>query len=94
MSINEANGKTLRTFRTNSQCSKILEYLKHGNSLTVERARELKFGANLRSRISNLEDAGYKIKREYVKVNGGTYVALYSLADEHLYVNALVERGA
>lgn len=93
MSINEANGKTLRTFRTNSQCSKILEYLKHENSLTVERARELKFGANLRSRISNLEDAGYKINREYVKVSGGTYVALYSLVDEHLYVSALVKRG-
>lgn len=73
--------KPLRTFRTNSQCAKILEYLKNGNSLTVEKARELKFGANLRSRISDLERAGYIIKREMIKFSGG-YVAQYSLKSE------------
>lgn len=72
--------KPLKTFRTNSQCAKILAYLKEGNSLTVEKARELKFGANLRSRISDLERAGYIIKRKMIKFSGG-YVAEYSLGD-------------
>lgn len=46
----------LHTFKTNSQCSKILEYLKTGKSLTVMEALKLGFGANLRSRISNLKE--------------------------------------
>lgn len=70
--------KPLRTFRTNSQCAKILQYLKDGKSLTVEKARDLRFGSNLRSRISDLERAGYTIKREMIRFSGG-YVAQYSL---------------
>lgn len=68
----------LKTFRTNSQCAKILDYLKQGHTLTVEQCRELKMGANLRSRISDIEKAGYKIKREPVKFTGG-FCAKYSL---------------
>ena len=68
----------LKNFKTNSQCKKILDYLKTGQSLTVMKALHLGFGANLRSRISNLKDAGYDIKSELVKVDG-TYVAEYKL---------------
>ena len=68
----------LINFKTNSQCSKILDYLKAGNSLTVMEALKLGFGANLRSRISNLKDAGYDIKSEMIKTNTG-FVAKYSL---------------
>jgi len=68
----------LKTFRTNSQCKNILEYLQTGKSLTVMEALNLGFGANLRSRISNLKDAGHNIKVEYSKVNG-TCIAKYSL---------------
>lgn len=68
----------LINFKTNSQCKKILDYLKTGQSLTVMKALHLGFGANLRSRISNLKDAGYDIKSELIKVDG-TYVAEYKL---------------
>jgi len=69
---------TSKTFKTGSQCSKILNHLKDGNTLTVEQARELKFGANLRSRISDLINAGYNIKSETVKFSGG-FITRYSL---------------
>lgn len=68
----------LINFKTNSQCKKILDYLKTGESLTVMKALHLGFGANLRSRVSNLKDAGYDIKSELIKVDG-TYVAEYKL---------------
>lgn len=68
----------LKNIRTNSQCSKILEYLKTGKSLTVMEALSLGFGANLRSRVSNLKEARHNIVSEKVRVNG-TYVARYSL---------------
>jgi hypothetical protein len=69
---------TLKTFRTNSQSVKILAYLQEGNFITVEIARCLGFGANCRSRISDIENAGYKIKHENIRYMGG-YVAKYSL---------------
>ena len=69
----------LKTFRTNSQCKKILEYLQTGKSLTVMEALNLGFGANLRSRISNLKDAGHNIVSEKIQVSG-TYIASYRLA--------------
>lgn len=74
---NTAKG-VMNTFRIDSQNYNILEYLKTGKSLTVEEARLLGFGANLRSRISNIEDKGFKIKRERVSFNGG-FVHRYSL---------------
>lgn len=69
----------IHTFKTNSQCNKILDYLKTGKSLTVMEALKLGFGANLRSRISNLKDAGYDIKSEMIKTSTG-FVAKYSLS--------------
>lgn len=72
----------LKTFRTNSQCAKILQYLKNGNSLTVEKARHLGYGSNLRSRISDIEKAGYKINHKMIKFSGG-YVAQYSLGEDN-----------
>lgn len=73
---------TLKTIKTDSQCGKILSYLQDGNSLTVMECLHKGWGANLRSRISNLEEAGYKIKREYLKANG-TYIARYSLSADN-----------
>ncbi len=70
---------TLKTFKTGSQCAKILAYLQvKDNYLTVEMARMLRYGSNCRSRISDLENAGHKIKHDRIKFNGG-YVAKYSL---------------
>lgn len=68
----------LKTFRINSQCNKILEHLQTGKSLTVMEALNLGFGANLRSRISNLKDAGNNIVSEKIQVSG-TYIASYRL---------------
>lgn len=73
----------LKTFRTGSQCAKILAYLQTGKSLTVAEAQVLGFGSNLRSRISNLKDAGHQIKSEQVKFNGG-FIAKYSLIMEEV----------
>lgn len=71
----------LRTIKTTSQCGKILAYLKDGNTLSVAQARELGFGDNLRSRISDLEKAGHKIKKSYPGGNGCNY-AVYALEVE------------
>ena len=68
----------LTSFRTNSQCSKILKYLQSGESLTVLQAQGLGFGANCRSRISNIKDAGFQVETETIKFNGG-FVAKYSM---------------
>lgn len=68
----------LSTFKTTSQCGRILAHLKTGATLTCYEAMIKGFGMNLRSRISNIRDAGYNIKSEQVKFNGG-FVAQYSL---------------
>lgn len=68
----------LSTFKTTSQCGRILAHLKTGATLTCYEAMIKGFGMNLRSRISNIRDAGYNIKLEQVKFNGG-FVAQYSL---------------
>jgi len=70
----------LRNFKTGSQCSKILEHLKQGLTLTVESARALGFGSNLRSRISNLHEGGHIIKSKLVKFPGG-YIAKYYMPE-------------
>ena len=70
----------LRTIKTGSQCSKILAFLQLGKTLTVSQARELGFGDNLRSRISNLHEAGYNIKSEKVKTSD-SYIAKYSMPE-------------
>ena len=68
----------LKTFRTNSQCKKILEYLQTGASLTCLESIQLGSSHNLKSRICNIKEAGHNIKVGYPKVNG-TYIARYSL---------------
>lgn len=68
----------LSTFKTTSQSGKILAHLKTGASLTCYEAMTKGFGMNLRSRISNIRDAGYKIKSVQENFNGG-FVARYSL---------------
>ena len=71
----------IKQFRKTSQCAKILQYLKDGNTLTCEQCRDMKWGSNLRSRVSNLKDAGYNIVSEMVKFDGG-FVARYRLGVE------------
>lgn len=73
----------LVNFKTSSQCRKVLDYLKTGASLTCLEAIQLGLTHNLRSRISNLKDAGNIIHSEKVKVNG-TYIAKYTLSVEKL----------
>lgn len=73
----------IKTFRTGSQCAKILAYLQTGQSLTVAKARELKFGDNLRSRISDLKNAGHNIESNQINFDGG-FVAEYSLVQDEV----------
>lgn len=70
----------LKTFKTGSQCSKILAYLQRGNTLTVSQARELGFGDNLRSRVSNLHEAGHDIQSVKVDTSTG-YIAEYHMPE-------------
>lgn len=61
-----------------SQESKILAYLKAGNSITPMVALQ-KFGCfRLASRVKDLRDSGYSISVRRVKRNGKTF-ACYSL---------------
>jgi len=69
----------LKTFRTGSQSAKILAYLQTGNSLTCLESMQLGLSHNLRSRVSNLKEAGYNIVSEMVKTNTG-FVAKYRLS--------------
>ena len=77
----------LKTFKTVSQCSKILAYLQLGNTLTVSQARELDFGDNLRSRVSNLHDAGHNVISKRQDTNTG-FIAVYAIPE---YVNLRAE---
>lgn len=69
----------IKTFRTDSQNAKILEYLNSGKTLTCLEAIQIGLSHNLKSRISDLNKAGYNIKSKKVKVTG-TYIARYSIA--------------
>jgi len=71
----------LKSFKTDSQNSRILAYLQTGKSLTCLEAAQMGMGYNLRSRISNLRDAGHAIKSVKVPTNG-SYIAEYSLEIE------------
>lgn len=67
-----------KTFSIGSQNEMILDYLKTGKSLTVETARKKGFGPNLRSRVSDLKECGYKVVSKNIKFDGG-YYDLYTL---------------
>lgn len=82
----------LRTFKTDSQNTKILAYLKLGNTLTVSQARELGFGDNLRSRVSNLHEGGYDVASVKVPTNS-SYIAEYSIL-EHVNQRSEIEEIA
>ena len=68
----------LKSFRTNSQCDKILRHLQSGESLTVLQAQGLGFGANCRSRISDIKSAGHNVISKNILFNGG-FIAKYSM---------------
>jgi len=70
---------TIKSFKQNSQNTKILEYLKSGASLTCRQASNLGFGDNLRSRVSDLKRAGYDVQSKQVNLDNGSYIAEYSL---------------
>mgnify|MGYP000211829748 CR=1 FL=1 len=69
---------TLKTFKITSQNGKILKYLETGKSLTVLQAQHMGFGANLRSRVADLRNAGYLINAKHVTIKGG-YISKYNL---------------
>jgi hypothetical protein len=73
---------TIKSFKQNSQNSKILAYLQTGASLTCLEAQRLGFGMNLRSRISDLKRAGYDVISKQVNIGNGSYIAEYSLEVE------------
>ena len=65
---------------TQSQCSKILEYLKAGNGITPIDALNL-FGCfRLSARIADIKKMGYEIVTELVKVGDNKRTACYHLA--------------
>lgn len=68
----------IKSFKTDSQNSKILAYLQTGKSLTCLEAMQMGLTHNLRSRISNLREAGYTINSVKVPTNS-SYIAEYSL---------------
>jgi oligoendopeptidase F len=69
---------TIKSFKQNSQNSRILEYLKSGASLTCFEAMKMGFGMNLRSRISDLKRAGYNIVSKQIDTKN-SYIAEYCL---------------
>ena len=73
---------TIKSFKQNSQNSKILEYLKTGASLTCLEAAQMGFGYNLRSRISDLKRFGCIIESKQVNIDNGSYIAEYRLSKE------------
>ncbi len=70
---------TIKSFKQNSQNSKILEYLKTGASLTCLEATQMGFGMNMRSRVSDLKRAGYDVISKQVNTDNGSYIAEYRL---------------
>ena len=70
---------TIKSFKHDSQNSKILAYLQTGASLTCRQASNLGFGDNLRSRVSDLKRAGYNVMSKQVNTDNGSYIAEYSL---------------
>lgn len=71
----------IKSFKTDSQNYKILQYLKSGKTLTCLTAASLGFGLNLRSRVSDLKRAGYDVKSKQVQ-NNSSYHAEYYLEEE------------
>lgn len=64
---------------TQSQCSKILAYLKEGNGITPIEALNL-FGCfRLSARIADIKKMGYEIVSELVNVGDGKRAACYHL---------------
>ena len=70
---------TIKSFKQDSQNSKILEYLKTGASLTCLEAAKFGWGLNLRSRISDLKRFGCNIESKQVNIDNGSYIAEYRL---------------
>lgn len=63
-----------------SQTRTILAYMKAGNGITPMDALNLCGCFRLSARIAEIKKLGYAVKTESVKVEGGKYVARYSLA--------------
>lgn len=77
--MNKENEEFINEESAQSQCSKILAYLKRGLAITAIEALKL-FGCfRLAARIADLRKAGWNIITERV-IRNGKYVAQYRLA--------------
>ena len=63
-----------------SQKNAILAYMKAGNGITAMDALRLCGCFRLSARIADIKKLGYAVKTESINVEGGKYVARYSLA--------------
>lgn len=78
--MNQTNDEYKNEGAAASQCSRILDHLKQGFTITSLEALE-KFGCfRLASRISDLRKQGENIIVERVKTGNGKHVAQYRLA--------------
>ena len=64
---------------TKAQCTRILRYLKRGNSITPVSALSRFRCMRLAARIADLRDAGHRITSRIMQRNGKRFAA-YSLA--------------
>lgn len=62
-----------------SQCTKLLEHLKAGNSITPAQAYELCGTLALHSRIAELRGRGHAIDCELVETPSGKHVGCYTI---------------
>lgn len=72
----------IKSFKQNSQNSKILAYLMTGETLTCLQAAQNGWGMNLRSRISDLKRFGCNIESKQVNIDNGSYIAEYRLGEQ------------
>jgi hypothetical protein len=66
-----------------SQCKKIIKYLREGNTLTPMEALRNFDCFRLGARIYELKDRGNIIETEIIKLSNGKRVARYSLPKSH-----------
>lgn len=67
--------------RFDNQCDKVLRWLKHGGTLTCDRANEIFMIKHLPRRISDLKFNGVPVKSRWIQA-GGTRVKEYYLNEE------------
>ena len=66
-----------------NQTTRILLYMKAGNSITPIQALEMVGSLRLGARIWDIKQMGFKIKRELITTNTNKVVAEYSLGKNY-----------